>query len=177
MQHEPEHHRTVTTSGPDGPTTTTFDEDWIVTLEPFGVDECWQRIGSAATVGIGRIAFSAEGVQQILPVNFACARRSIVVRTAQQSMLRRSGVGADVAFEVDHIDADRQSGWSVLIQGRLWPVEAPDDLRPDERLRLHPWAGGDRDCWIRIVPTHVSGRQVSRRRTPGGDVLPTMPPD
>jgi hypothetical protein len=158
-------------------TTTIVDDEWIVTLEDLDHEECWRMVGLAAAVGVGRIAFCAEGAQQVLPVNFACARRSIVVRTAERSMLHRQGSGADVAFEVDHIDPDRKAGWSVLIQGCLWPVTTPTDLLADDHLRLHPWAAGDRDCWIRVIPSHVSGRRVSRRRVPSDEQLPVMPPD
>jgi len=172
-----EHSRTD--SGPPGPekATATIDAGWILTLEELNHEECWRMVGLAATAGIGRIAFGADGGQQVLPVNFACARRSIVVRTSAPTMLHRLAPGADVAFEVDHIDAARHSGWSVLIQGRLWPVHTPPDLLPDDMLRLHPWAAGDRDCWIRVVPLSVSGRRVSRHRLPSAEHLPVMPPD
>jgi hypothetical protein len=163
-------------AGP-GSATTIVDDDWIVTLEALDHEECWRMVGLAAAVGVGRIAFCTDGAQHVLPVNFACARRSIVVRTAERTMLHRLGSGADVAFEVDHLDPDRKAGWSVLIQGRLWPMTTPTDLLPDDRLRLHPWAAGDRDSWIRVIPSHVSGRRVSRRRVPTGEHLPVMPPD
>jgi hypothetical protein len=167
---------TTTTPGPNGPTTTTVDAEWIVTLDPLDVDTCWRLAAAAAFGDVGRIAFHADDVQQVIPVNYACARRSIVVRTASNSMLHRLGPGADVAFEVDHIEADRQAGWSVLIHGRVWPISPPDDLAPDDGLRLHPWAAGDRDCWIRIIVGEITGRRVHRHRVPG-DVLPMMPPD
>ena len=173
---------TTSTPGPDGPTLTTVDDEWELTLEPLDVEECWEAVFSA-TPSIGRIAFIDDEGQQLLPVNYAVARRSIVVRTTWDSKLSQlsrqsAGGGGAAAFEVDHIDAGRHTGWSVMIQGRVWPINRPDEPIPDDRIQLRPWAAGDRDCWIRLVPTSVTGRTVARRRTshPTGP-LPYMPPD
>src|SRR4051794_22660399 len=126
--------------------------EWTTTFEPLSADECWEMIGVAALTSVGRVGFGAPEGQQILPVNFAVARRSIVVRTSESSMLHRLGTGVDVAFEVDHLQPAHRTGWSVLVHGRMWPVQQPDEVVADDLLHLHPWAAGDRDCWVRIVP-------------------------
>jgi len=151
--------------------------EWTTTFEPLSADECWEMIGVAALTSVGRVGFGAPEGQQILPVNFAVARRSIVVRTSESSMLHRLGTGVDVAFEVDHLQPAHRTGWSVLVHGRMWPVQQPDEVVADDLLHLHPWAAGDRDCWVRIVPGAVSGRAICRRRVPTDNVrLPYMLP-
>ena len=70
-----------------------------------------------------------------------------------------------VAFEVDGVDNADETGWSVLVEGRTAEVTAPAELDRLGRIALHPWAPGERDRWLRIVPTSVTGRAISRRRS------------
>jgi hypothetical protein len=168
---------TVSVDGPDGPAITTVDDGWVTTFEPLDVDECWELVGAAAATGVGRVGFESDGAPQVLPVNFAVARRSIVVRTAGSTMLHRLGTGADVAFEVDHLQPGRRTGWSVVVHGRMWPLHDPDRLLAADVLHMRPWAAGDRDRWLRVVPGSITGRAVCRRRNPvDGLHLPQLPP-
>ncbi|MEU0995872.1 helix-turn-helix domain-containing protein [Streptomyces olivaceus] len=126
-------------------------------LQRLSEQECWQRLG---THGIGRIGYSAGGAPVVVPVNFLVDGRSIVYRTDPEGA---AGVraGAQVAFEVDHIDDDTGVGWSVLVTGT---VEHPADHDAFEavarRLGAGPWAGGRRDLWVRVRPGEVSGRVI-----------------
>ncbi|MFT3852700.1 MAG: pyridoxamine 5'-phosphate oxidase family protein [Ilumatobacteraceae bacterium] len=157
---------------------TTIDDEWVTTFEPLDLDECWELIGVAAVTGVGRVGFTGADGPQVLPVNFAVARRSIVLRTAGSTMLAALGTGSDVAFEVDHLQPGHRTGWSVVVHGRMWPLHDPDRLLDDDVLRLHPWAAGNRDQWLRIVPGSVTGRAICRRRLPADGVpLPYMLPD
>jgi hypothetical protein len=91
-------------------------------------------------------------------------------------MLHPLGTGVDVAFEVDHADPRRHSGWSVVIHGRVWPVTSPAALGGDSAYELHAWAGGARDCWLRVAPDAISGRRVARQRTDPEVRRSAMPP-
>jgi uncharacterized protein len=156
---------------------TMHDDGWVTTFEPLDDDECWELIGAAAAVGVGRVGFDGVHGPEVLPVNFAVARRSIVVRTAGSTALHRLGTGAEVAFEVDHLQPGHRTGWSVVVHGRVWPLHDPQRLLAGDVLHLHPWAAGDRDRWLRIVPGTVTGRAICRRRTPSEGVrLPYMLP-
>jgi hypothetical protein len=64
-----------------------------------------------------------------------------------------------VSFEVDHIDEALREGWSVLLTGRLQLV----DDEPAEPDGPHPWAGGDRQVLLRLVPSGRSGRRIVAR--------------
>jgi nitroimidazol reductase NimA-like FMN-containing flavoprotein (pyridoxamine 5'-phosphate oxidase superfamily) len=99
----------------------------------------------------------------VLPVNHAVDEKTIVVRTAHGTMLGGLASGQIVAFEVDGLDQAAETAWSVLVEGRTSEVTAPAELDGLDRIALHPWAPGERDRWLRIVPTSVTGRAISRR--------------
>jgi hypothetical protein len=65
-----------------------------------------------------------------------------------------------VSFEVDRVDDVLAEGWSVLVTGRAEVLTAASDLARAGRLRITPWAGGERDCYVRITPGQVSGRRI-----------------
>ena len=72
-----------------------------------------------------------------------------------------------VAFEVDHIDVESNSGWSVVVHGRAEDVTRFDG--PGFRVRAgDPWTG-PKDALLRITPTSVTGRRVgAMTATPAG---------
>ena len=57
-----------------------------------------------------------------------------------------------VSFEVDHLDEALAEGWSVLVRGNGHVVADPAELEQARRLPITPWAAGDRDLYVRIVP-------------------------
>jgi uncharacterized protein len=155
-------------------TLVTEEEDlvWVDDLEP---EICWRLVDRRPA---GRIGFVTEGEPVVLPVNHAVDGRSIVIRTGETAMLEALGGGASAAFEVDETDAFSETGWSVLIRGFASEITDQAERADAERLPLHPWAPGRRDRWIRIVPSSVTGRAISRKRsTPEGHLLPYMPAD
>jgi nitroimidazol reductase NimA-like FMN-containing flavoprotein (pyridoxamine 5'-phosphate oxidase superfamily) len=110
--------------------------------------------------GIGRVGFaSADGIM-MLPVNFAVTGKTIIFRTAPDTLLALYANG-QVSFEVDRLDQVLRGGWSVLVQGRAHTVADERDVkRLEDRTRLEPWAGGARDVHVRITPTRISGRCI-----------------
>jgi nitroimidazol reductase NimA-like FMN-containing flavoprotein (pyridoxamine 5'-phosphate oxidase superfamily) len=110
--------------------------------------------------GVGRVGFaSADGIM-MLPVNFAVAGKTIIFRTAPDTLL---ALHADeqVSFEVDHLDEEVRAGWSVLVHGRAHKIKDEREVkRLEDQTRLEPWAGGARDVYIRIAPTRISGRRI-----------------
>jgi nitroimidazol reductase NimA-like FMN-containing flavoprotein (pyridoxamine 5'-phosphate oxidase superfamily) len=116
--------------------------------------------------GIGRIAYTSRFGPTVLPVNYTLYEGAILFRTAENSPLDedlRTGItGADyqVAFEIDDIDMAGQMGWSVLIQGPAHHVTGPER---DATLAacVEPWAPGNRELLVRIVPSHITGRRIT----------------
>ena len=110
--------------------------------------------------GIGRVGFaSADGIM-ILPVNFALTRKTIIFRTAPDTLLALYAHG-QVTFEVDLLDQTLRAGWSVLVHGHAHKVADERGVKRLEDLtHLEPWADGARDVYIRIAPTRISGRCI-----------------
>jgi nitroimidazol reductase NimA-like FMN-containing flavoprotein (pyridoxamine 5'-phosphate oxidase superfamily) len=119
-----------------------------------------------ASGGIGRIAYQSRFGPAILPVNYRWHDGAIVFRTARHSALDedlQTGIAGGeykVAFEIDEIDTGAREGWSVLIQGPAHHVSEAEREAAIE-AGVEPWPAGDRELFVRIVPTHVTGRRIS----------------
>jgi nitroimidazol reductase NimA-like FMN-containing flavoprotein (pyridoxamine 5'-phosphate oxidase superfamily) len=121
-------------------------------------DECQALLGGSH---LGRIALVEGGRPLILPVNYVLDDGAVVFRTDQGSKLDAAVRGAPVAFEVDGVNSERRTGWSVLIRGRAEHVTDPTDLHRLRRLSLMPWAPGAKLNYVRVRPEEVTGRRIS----------------
>ena len=141
-------------SGPESPARGSASRRALRALSPA---ECFELLEPG---GIGRVGFnSADGIM-ILPVNFAVTGKTIIFRTAPDTLLALYADG-QVSFEVDHLDEALRAGWSVLVQGRAHKVADEGEVkRLEDRTHLEPWAGGARDVYVRIAPTRISGRCI-----------------
>ena len=147
--------------------------EFTITMEALDERTCWERMSGAS---LGRIVFTRDGLPIALPVNCGVVSNTIVFRTGDGSMLHRLGDGEAVAFEVDHADQVAESGWSVLVRGRAF--EITDEYEQDRLadLGIHAWAPGDKNRWIRIVPSTITGRAIQRHLVTD-EPVPYMPPD
>jgi nitroimidazol reductase NimA-like FMN-containing flavoprotein (pyridoxamine 5'-phosphate oxidase superfamily) len=133
------------------------------TIKELDEAECLRLIAQG---GIGRIAYQSRFGPAVLPVNYQWHDGSVVFRTAEHSALDedlRTGIaGGDykVAFEIDDFDVAGRQGWSVLIQG---PAHHVSESERDAALEagVEPWPAGDRELFVRIVPSRVTGRQIT----------------
>ncbi|MGW7363517.1 pyridoxamine 5'-phosphate oxidase family protein [Streptomyces sp. NPDC054841] len=127
-------------------------------LRDLSPDECRTLL---STHGVGRVAVSTPDGPAVVPVNYEVFDDAIAFRTAPDSV-PAAAVGADVAFEVDHLDEATSQGWSVLVVGPAQAVTDPDAVRRlADRAHTEPWAGGEREMWVSIQPTRLSGRRIS----------------
>jgi nitroimidazol reductase NimA-like FMN-containing flavoprotein (pyridoxamine 5'-phosphate oxidase superfamily) len=117
-----------------------------------------------ATEVIGRVALPGEP-PAVIPMTFVLDGTSVLVRTTREASIA-AHVGDWVTFEADGHDATLRAGWSVVISGPL--SDATDEIaaRPHTaaEARLHPWAPGERECWLRIASEVVSGRALRAGR-------------
>lgn len=119
--------------------------------------ECFELLEPG---GIGRVGFTAAAGIMMLPVNFAVAGKTIVFRTARDTLLALYA-NAPVSFQVDRLDEALQEGWSVLVHGRAHEVTDEREVkRLEDTTHLEPWAGGARDVYIRIALARISGRRI-----------------
>ncbi len=119
--------------------------------------------------GVGRVVFSEPRGPVALPVNFRVLEDDIVFRTAPLPTLTSSLTKHPVSFEVDHLDEALAEGWSVLISGQGHVIVAPAELDQAQALGITPWAGGERDVYVRIVGGEVTGRRIRRSSTMSTD--------
>jgi nitroimidazol reductase NimA-like FMN-containing flavoprotein (pyridoxamine 5'-phosphate oxidase superfamily) len=110
--------------------------------------------------GIGRVGFTAADGMMMLPVNFAVTAKTIIFRTAPDTLLALYASG-QVSFEADCLNEALRTGWSVLVQGRARQVTGEREIEQlQNRTHLEPWAAGARDVYIRITPARISGRRI-----------------
>ncbi len=127
-------------------------------LTELSTKECWEVLGRRS---VGRLAVAISYEPDIFPVNYGVDDATIVVRTAAGLKLAASVLGRAVAFEVDEVDEEQRIGTSVVVRGRAVEIERIEEVVEVERLGLEPWAAGARDRYLRIVPTHISGRRIA----------------
>src|SRR4029453_2001517 len=126
-------------------------------IEILDSDECRRLL---AQDEIGRVSVVIGATPMILPVNYALDGDDIVFRTMPGSKL---DVGqGHAAFEVDSFDRQKKAGWSVLVTG---PLEGSSwyqtgDMQRVQTLPVRPWATGERNLWLRLRPSFITGRIV-----------------
>ena len=135
-------------------------------FEELDEGECLTLISGG---GIGRIAYASRFGPAVLPVNYAWRDGAVVFRTAANGPLDedlRTGItDADykVAFEIDSIDQAARTGWSVLIQGPAHHVTGAEEDAV-RQTGVESWAPGDRELFVRISPSRITGRRVRPAR-------------
>ena len=127
-------------------------------LAELSLEECLEHLGSKS---VGRVAYTDRAMPAVIPVTFGLDGHRIVFRTRAGSALARQMDNAVVAFEVDDVDEQVRSGWSVVVTGVAKLVREPSELLRLERCWPVPWAGGDRRQLITITPGKITGRRVS----------------
>ena len=109
----------------------------------------------------GRVAWNAPDGPQVLPVNYALYAGDVVFRTSPYGVLSQLRQRTNVAFEIDDIDDEQGTGWSVVVRGN---AQAVVQAAPLSRLwsseAVVPWASGTRTLFIAITPKTVTGRIV-----------------
>ncbi len=133
------------------------------TIEALDEAECLRLISPG---GIGRIAYASRFGPAVLPVNYKLHDGAILFRTVEHSPMDedlRTGIANaeyGVAFEIDDFDQAARMGWSVLIHGAAHHVQPGPEREAALRAGVESWAGGERELFVRIVPTRVTGRRI-----------------
>lgn len=109
---------------------------------------------------LGRIVYTVNALPAIQPVNYVVDGESIVIRTASASKLAMAGRREIVAFEVDDIDDDIGTGWSVVVTGQAGPVSERGEISRIDLLPLRSWAVTESGRYVRISCELVTGRRI-----------------
>jgi hypothetical protein len=132
------------------------DGAWI---EYLSADECRVLLDAHP---VGRVAVIVDGAPEVFPVNHAYLDGSVVFRTDDGTKLRALLANPRTCFEVDGLDVDRRTGWSVVVKGTAHEVTAPTELARLERLSLPFWGVGPKSHLVAIDASEITGRAVRR---------------
>ncbi|HUA30125.1 MAG TPA: pyridoxamine 5'-phosphate oxidase family protein [Streptosporangiaceae bacterium] len=116
--------------------------------------------GYLGTSGVGRFIFAGPRGPEAIPVNYAMLGDDVVIRTGRFTNLAGRAALSPVSFEVDHLDDVLAEGWSVLVRGDAHVVSTPAELELVRSLDIEPWAGGDRDTYVRLAVSEMTGRRI-----------------
>ncbi len=151
------------------------DEETLESAEPIvellDEAECLRLISAG---GVGRIGYTGRFGPTVLPVNYALHEGTIVFRTGQRGPLGedlRTGIEhaeSKVAFEIDELSPAAREGWSILIQGAAHPVDSEAERASVMQSGVEPWAGGEKELFVRVIPSRITGRRIRRAGPPAG---------
>ena len=119
-----------------------------------------EALGLAQTVPVGRIVYSRFALPAVHVVNFKLDGRDVVFRTRKGSMFAAGVADTVVAFEVDRIDEDAHTGWTVTFLGRAKLITDPAEQERLSTLGVEPWAPGERNHFIKITTQSITGRRI-----------------
>ena len=137
-------------------------------LEELSRQECFDLLGQEK---VGRLVYADDLGPVAEPVNYVVAGETIVLRVEGGSK-RQAAAQAVLAFEVDHIDPDHKSGWSIIIRGPGQEVPFDDVPALVHELRQmgvdppQPWAAGIHKVWLQITINSLSGRRLGPESSP-----------
>ena len=122
-------------------------------LDEIPRDECLRLLAAQL---VGRLAVVVrDGPPLVVPVNFVLDGEVVVFRSDLDEKLRALRRNP-ASFQVDDVDEVNRTGWSVLVQGTAQEATTAEV----QHLFLEPWAPGERDHWVRLVPTGITGRRI-----------------
>jgi uncharacterized protein len=120
-------------------------------------EECVELLTAKS---VGRIAYTTDAGPRILPVNYVLVNDSVIFRTVPDGEIFHHALSSVCAFEIDETDEFFESGWSVVVVGRLQLATVDDFTQMRLGMLPEPWAGGNRYMFVRLACEHVSGRRV-----------------
>jgi nitroimidazol reductase NimA-like FMN-containing flavoprotein (pyridoxamine 5'-phosphate oxidase superfamily) len=137
-------------------------------LETLSPQQCLELLAQS---NVGRLVYEDQQGPVAEPVNYVIAHDSIIFR-AEGGRKREAMTQSRLAFEVDCIDDNWKSGWSVLARGEGCEVpldEVPQLLHELREQRVgppKPWASGIHKVWLRFTIDSLSGRRLGSEAAP-----------
>jgi nitroimidazol reductase NimA-like FMN-containing flavoprotein (pyridoxamine 5'-phosphate oxidase superfamily) len=122
----------------------------------------------AAEVPVGRVVYSRFAMPAIHLVNFKLDGKDVVFKTRKGAKFAAAVADTVVAFEVDRVDEDTRSGWTVTLTGRSKLVTSPAEQQRLAALGVEPWLP-DREYFIRVQTQLIAGRRIRPHELVGHD--------
>lgn len=121
-------------------------------------DECWRLVGSH---GIGRVVFTGDTHPQIVPTTYDAVNGTAYFRAPAFGELARRVDGQTTSLQVDDIDPETFTGWSVLMTGTAHRVEDAATMASLWGLGRPPsWFPGAQSQWIALPVDALRGERV-----------------
>lgn len=120
--------------------------------------ECWRLVGDH---GIGRVVFAGDTWTQIVPTTYDAVNGTAYFRAPTFGELARRVDGHTASLQVDDLDRDTLTGWSVLMTGTAHRVEDAATVASLWSLgRPHAWFPGKQTQWIALPVDTMRGQRV-----------------
>lgn len=116
--------------------------------------QCWEFLKRAE---LGRLAVSAAGSIDILPINFVVHNEKIYFRTAPGTKLASLTVNRQVAFETDEVRHGMAR--SVVVHGEARELSLSAEKDEIDSLPLTSWIPTVKYSFVEITPAEITGRQ------------------
>jgi nitroimidazol reductase NimA-like FMN-containing flavoprotein (pyridoxamine 5'-phosphate oxidase superfamily) len=139
-------------------------------LAPLDRAECLSLLAGRP---VGRLVFTHRALPDVIPVNYRLDGESLLIRLGSGSVAATATRDSVVAFEVDDIDLDARTGWSVTVVGRAHEVTDPVELERLQALGLSSWVADPRDHYVVVAAEKVTGRRLFAGSVPPQLGLPT----
>jgi uncharacterized protein len=125
-------------------------------LDELDPTECMELVRQEV---VGRLGIIVDGRPEIHPVNFAVAGEEVLIRSDQGTKLS-SALAGPVVFEVDRIDPETQTGWSVMLHGAAVLTTARAGRSGSQNRVLRSWREAELPQLLRVVPEKITGRRI-----------------
>lgn len=122
-------------------------------------ERCRELLESA---DVGRVVIPNPARPTALPVTYRVVGDSIVFRTTIGTKLTAALDHATVGFQVDDIDHERHTGWSVLATGVAHVIINPATMAELDRADVPTWIASEGLCYVEIDIQGISGRVMER---------------
>ncbi|GAA4381390.1 pyridoxamine 5'-phosphate oxidase family protein [Nocardioides caricicola] len=117
--------------------------------------DCWHLLEGAY---LARVAWQGADGIRLVPVNYDVADGAVWFRIDRDSALAREARDQSVVVEIDDVDDESGTAWSVVVVGKVEMFDAAD--APDTLGELRVWADGPHTTYVRIEPVELTGRRL-----------------
>jgi nitroimidazol reductase NimA-like FMN-containing flavoprotein (pyridoxamine 5'-phosphate oxidase superfamily) len=120
-------------------------------------EECLRLLAGGV---VGRLVFTDAALPAAHPVTYLLDGEEIVFRTAGGGKLAAATLHRVVAFQVDEINLEARTGWSVLGVGEAYEVTDPRRLTDLVTRMPSPWAPSRDGHTIAVPLQRLTGRRL-----------------
>lgn len=129
------------------------------TVEQLSENLCWALL---RTTDVGRLAVIVGDHPEIFPINYVVDHATVVFRSAEGTKVTAALNDNPVAFETDGYDPETGLVWSVVVKGEATTFQTIEEATDSFDLELNPWQAGQKERFITIRPTEITGRRFPR---------------